>query len=135
MADKNTNRQSLLRTTALATLLVGTIGSLYFMFNAGSNQKSILLLGLFTAWVLSPFVGLIVAVRLSKSWTEKILSWLHWTMVILTVVSLTAYSGALTPLNTKPAFTFLVIPFLSWLVILAILLIANRHSRKNRNKT
>lgn len=135
MTDKNTSGQNILRTTALTIILVGTIGSLYFMLNAGSNQKSILLLGLFTAWVLSPFVGLFVADRLSKRWSDKIHSWLYWTMVILTVVSVTVYSGLLTPSQTRPAFNFLVVPFLSWLVILTILFIAKRLSRKDRNQT
>jgi hypothetical protein len=56
MAEKTFN-STLLRTVALILLVVGAVGSLYFMFNAGRNQKSILLIILFTAWVLSLFAG------------------------------------------------------------------------------
>lgn len=131
MTDKNSSGQNLLRTAALTILLVGTVGSLYFMFKTGSNQKSILLLGLFTAWVLSPFVGLLFTYRLSKRCTEKMSACLYWTTIILTAASLTVYSGILTLSQTPPAFVFLFIPFLSWLVILTILFIAKRHSHKD----
>jgi len=100
------------------------------MFNAGSNQKSIILLGLFTAWVMSPFVGLFVVFRLTKRWTGKIHASFYSTVFLLTVVSLTIYSGVLTSLQTKPAFNFLVVPFLSWLVILTILFISKRQNLK-----
>ena len=134
MNNKNTNRRSLLRTAALTTLLVGAIGSLYFMFKAGSNQKSIILLILFSGWVLSPFVGLTIANRFSKRFTGKTYFWLYWTMIALSVASLIAYSGALIPPGTKPAFIFLVVPFVSWLFILIIFLITKRHSIKDRNQ-
>jgi hypothetical protein len=45
--------------------IVGAIGSLYFMFKTGRNQKSILLIVLFTGWVLSPFAGLFLATKIS----------------------------------------------------------------------
>lgn len=127
-----TIRQKVFRTTALTISLVGTIGSLFFMFKVGNHQKSILLLGLFTAWVLSPFAGLFVVDRFSKQWSDKIHSLLYWTMIILSVISIAVYSGLLTPYKTKPAFNFLVIPFLSWLVILSILFIARQFSRKKK---
>ncbi len=135
MTDKNSSEQNLLRTAALTILLVGTVGSLYFMFKTGSNQKSILLLGLFTAWVLSPFVGILFTYRLSKRGTEKMSTWLYWTIIILTAASLTVYSGILTLSQTPPAFIFLFIPFLSWLIILTILLIAKRQSIKDNKQT
>lgn len=132
MKNTKTSRQYILRTTSLTTLLVGTIGSLYFMFNAGSNQKSIVLIGLFTAWVLSPFIGLVVANRLSKPMSAKIHTLIYWTILTLSVTSLIVYSGTLTPSQTKPAFNFLVVPFLSWLVILTIFFIVKRqHLKQN----
>jgi len=130
MTENNRTNLDLLQATALTTLLVGTIGSLYFMFNVGSNQKSIILLGLFTGWVTSPFVGLFVALRLTKRWTGKTSTWFYSTVFLLTVVSLAAYSGVLTPSQTKAAFNFLVVPFLSWLVILTILFISKRQNLK-----
>ena len=134
MNDKKSVRQNFLRTAALTIMLVGAASSLYFMFRTASNQKSIVLLGLFTAWVLSPFVGLILADRHSRQWTKNLYIWLYLTMILLTIVSLTAYSGIWTLLKTPPAFKFLIIPFLSWLVILIILLIAKRQLRKGNKQ-
>jgi len=135
MRDKKLARQNLLRTAALTIIWVGTASSLHFMFSTGNNQKSILLLGLFTAWVISPFVGLLLTDRLSKRWTEIFRIWLYLIMIILTVASLIVYSGIFTLTQTPPAFKFLFIPFLSWLVILAILLIAKQQSRKGKKQT
>ena len=135
MTDKNSSKQNLFRTAALTILLIGTMGSLYFLFKTGSNQKSILLLGLFTAWVLSPFLGLLFTYRLSKRWTEKMSTRIYWTIIILTAISLTVYSGILKLSQTPPAFIFLFLPFLLWLIISIILLIAKRESSKDNKQT
>ena len=132
MTDKNSTGQSLLRTVALTILLVGTTGSLYFMFRIGSNQKSILLLGLFTAWVLSPFIGLFLLNKSSRKWTDNMQSRFHWLIISLAVISLTAYSGILIPQQTKAAFIFLLIPFISWIAIFIVFFVSRRHS-SNRN--
>ena len=132
MTTTATSRQNILRTISLTTLLVGTIGSLYFMFTAGSHQKSIVLLVLFTAWVLSPFLGLFVANRLSKPLSAKIHTLIYWTIVLVSVASLTIYSGALPSSQTKPAFNFLVVPFLSWLVLLTLFFIVKRQHLKQK---
>ncbi len=130
MIEKNKSGQSSLRTIALITLLVGAIGSLCYMFIAGSNQKSIILIVLFTTWVTSPFVGLLLATILTKKWTAKAHSWFYIAMLVLTVVSLTVYSGVLTTSQTKPAFNFLVVPLLSWMAILIVLFIAKKQNLK-----
>jgi hypothetical protein len=135
MTEKISSNQNLLRTTALTVVLLGAVGSLYFMFNVGSNQKSVLLLALFTAWVLSPFVGLFVATKISNRWTVVTRSSLYLLMIVLSIGSLVAYSGALTPSGTKPAFIFLVIPFVSWLLIVIVIPIVRRWSRNRNTKT
>ena len=117
---------------AMAALLVGVIGSLYFMFKAGSNQKSPILIGLFTVWVVSPFVGLFIANKVASLWTVTKRQLLFWLILCLTIVSLTAYSGLVTINDTKPAFIFLVFPFVSWLGILTIFLIARLPKQKNK---
>ena len=131
----NKSRQNLLLTTALTALLVGSIGSLYFMFKAGSNQKSIILIGLFTAWVLSPFVGLFIANKITSIWSVITAQLLYWLMLGLSIISIIAYSGLMRIPDTKPAFIFLVFPFVSWFAILSIFLIARQHKQKKSNLT
>ncbi len=130
MTTTETSKQNILRIASLTAVLAGAIGSMYFMFTAGSHQKSIVLIGLFTAWVLSPFIGLVVVNRLSKPLSAKIHSVIYWTTVLVSVASITIYSGAMPSAQTKPAFYFLVVPFLSWLVLLTLFFIVKRRHVK-----
>ncbi len=133
MADKKNSNQSFLRTTALIVALVGAVGSLYFMFSAGRKQNSIILLALFTAWVLSPFVGLFISNKISNRWTVPARALLSWLMIILTIGSLVAYSGAFNTPETKNAFIFLIFPLISWFLIVIVFFIARKISNKNLN--
>jgi len=127
MTEKTKSRQNLLQTIALASLLIGAVGSLFFMFKAGSNQKSIVLIGLFTGWVLSPFVALFFVNKTSSVWPLTKRQLLHYLMLGLTIVSLLAYGGLVKLPGTKPAFIFLVHPFVSWLTILTFFFISKKH--------
>lgn len=49
-------------------LTIGAITSLALMLHAGHRQRSIILVLLFAAWVLSPFFGLVYAHLSSKRW-------------------------------------------------------------------
>ena len=133
MADKLASNQNPLRTIALTVAVLGAIGSLYFMFKAGSQQKSVLLMVLFTGWVLSPFIGLFIAHKISSRWATHARSYFYWLILVLTIISLVAYSGALTTSATKPAFPFLVIPLISWFFIVVVFFITKRVSNKSLN--
>ncbi len=119
-----------LRILALIVMSIGAIGSLCFMFNAGRNQNSVILITLFTAWVLSPFIGLLIANKISKRLTVLTRVTLCWLMLVITFGSLIIYSGAIIPVGTKPAFKFLVVPLISWLLIVTVILIVSRLSIK-----
>ena len=133
MTDKKTANKNFLQTTALMVVLVGAAGSLYFMFSAGHEQKSIILLGLFTAWVLSPFVGLLISNKISNRWTALARALFYWLKIVLAIGSLVAYSGAFNTPETKNAFIFLIFPMISWLFIVTIFLIARKISNKHKN--
>ncbi len=133
MTEKKNSNQGFLGTIALIAALVGAVGSLYFMFSAGRKQNSIILLGLFTAWVLSPFVGLFISNKISSRWTFPARALLYWLMIILTIGSLVAYSGAFNTPQTKNAFIFLIFPLISWFLIVIVFLIARKISSKNLN--
>jgi hypothetical protein len=134
MADKKTLDLHLLRMAALVIASIGAVGSLYFMFNTGREQHSVVLLALFTGWVLSPFVGLFVATMISKNWAAITRASLYCLMIVLTLGSLVAYSGALSSPETKPAFVFLVVPLTSWFLMLTVILIARGMARKSNDK-
>jgi hypothetical protein len=134
MADKKAFDLNFLRMATLVIALIGAVGSLYFMFNAGREQKSVLLLALFTAWVLSPFVGLFVANMISKQWAVLTRASIYCLMIVLTLGSLVVYSGTFSSPETKPAFVFLVVPLTSWFLMVTVILIASGMSRKSINK-
>ena len=124
-----------LRIVALIAVLAGTAASLVLMFNAGRNQKSIFLIVLFTIWVLSPFTAPLVANVIAKRWSIPIPVSLYLLMLFITLGSLLSYSGLLNPPGTKPAFKFLIVPLISWLLIVIVFLIAAPRSRKLARKS
>ena len=134
MTEKNSSNNSILKTVALASLLIGTIGSLYFTFAAGHHQKSYILIGLFAFWVLSPFVGLYILSERSHSISVNSRQLIYWTILFLAIISIAGYSGLISFNDAKPAFRFLFIPGLSWLIILIIWFIAGRLSGRHKNQ-
>jgi hypothetical protein len=119
-----------LQIVSLAILLIGSIASVVLVMYAGRHNTSVLLNILFSGWVLSPFIGFLIANRISGKWhilTRTILSWM---MILITFVSLLGYCGILRLSGTKPAFIFLIIPFVSWILIVAEIGISSMISRK-----
>ena len=128
MAEKRFNTV-FLRLVARIFVSAGAIGSLYLMFNASRDQKSILLIAFFTAWILSPFAGFFITDKYSHRWTFIAHAFFYWLIIITTIGSLAAYSGAFNTPTTKNAFVFIVTPLISWVLIAIVILIARRHSR------
>ena len=115
----------LLRRTALVAVLAGAVGSFGLMLHAGRHQRSLILIGLFTVWEISPFVALVCAHVVSKHWSVLTRATLYSVMLVLTLGSLAIYGDvALGPPRPKPAFVFLVVPLASWLLIAVVLPIA-----------
>jgi len=126
MIAKNTSDNNFVKIIILIAVLLGAAGSLVLMFNASRNQRSILLIALFTIWVLSPFIGLLVVNRISKRWSTLSRVTFYWLTVVLTVGSLIVYSGIFNPPGTKAGFIFLVVPFTSWVLVGTVILITRK---------
>ncbi len=109
----------LLRTAALIAVLVGAVGSVGLMLRVGQRQRSVILLVLFTIWVLSPFVALIALASMgSTRWPVLTRATLYSVMLIVTLGSLAVYGDvAFGPPRAKPASFFLMVPLISWLLI------------------
>ena len=130
---KKTFSFNALHKIALVLLFAGAAGSVGLMLRTGHNNKSVLLLALFTGWVLSPFIGLLVAGRPSGRWSLFMRSTYYIILVlVLTLGSLIGYSGILSPPGTKPAFVFLFIPLVSWILIAIVILVATTDSRRSK---
>jgi hypothetical protein len=107
----------LLRTRpfAIFACVAGAGASLLFMYQVGHRNPSFVLMLLFTVWVVSPFIALLVGATLSAGWTGSSRAALYGVMLAVSVLSPLAYGVvALGPPRPRPAFAFLVVPFLSW---------------------
>ncbi|MEO5583781.1 MAG: hypothetical protein ABIR66_13915 [Saprospiraceae bacterium] len=132
MKPKNSTSRNIMRTLSRIAVLIASVGSLDFMYNGSHQQKSIILMLLFTGWVMLPFAGLLVFDTIAKSWSSRARNLLYWFILILSVASLIAYSGVLLPSGTKTAFIFLVAPVISWLIIILVIMVS-RYGRDQRD--
>ena len=111
------NRFLLLRTTAIIAAVAGATASLCLTLYLGRRNESIILLGLFSIWVLSPFLGLLLGIVVSKRWSELTRVMLYYLMLFLAFGSLIIYVGVALNPPAKLAFPFLVVPLGSWLLM------------------
>jgi hypothetical protein len=123
---------SLLPTMALIVVLIGAGGSLSLVLRAGRHNHSVLLVGLFTIWVLSPFMALLAANVVSKRWPALTRVTIFSLALVLTLGSLIAYSGAWSPPKAKPAGVFLVVPLITWILLAIVIPIAASLSRRSK---
>ena len=130
----NPSRASIgiLRLLALVGLGVAAASSLGFMYFVGRKNPSVILMVLFTVWVLGPFVGLAVAQRRAARWPSRAKTVLYTVMLIVMLGSPAIYGRiAFGPPTPQPAFMFMVVPFASWTLMAVVVLVA-RNSRANR---
>jgi hypothetical protein len=118
---------NLLRTATILALSIGAIVSAIFTLHAGRKNASIILPALFLIWVLSPFIVLLYAhYRVKRNIAN-----LHCLfMLLLSILSVIAYSGVLNPVNGKAAAVFLFIPLISWVMIIIGVVVIKRSKSK-----
>jgi hypothetical protein len=121
----------LLRIFSIIALLAGSIVSIVLVLKGGQHNPSILLIVLFLVWVLSPFAGLVIASMKKYQRTVQIQTILYWLMIFIATISILGYSGILRFSGTKPAFIFLVIPIISWILIITVILIGSRQGKQS----
>ncbi len=118
--DVKRGRQNLLRNIAFVAAGVGAMGSFGLMLYTGRHNKSIILILLFTGWVLSPFIALMIANRVFNRWSVFTRNAIYSLMIFISIGSLVSYSGAFNPHGTKPAFVFMIVPLVSWLLLVIV---------------
>ena len=106
---------------------VAAAGSFVLMLRAGRLQHSLILMLLYTIWVLSPFGALVTLGIASGRWPRVRRSAVDATKLLVGIASLVVYSAEVFGyLRLKAGFTFLVVPLLSWLVIAVLVLFGSR---------
>jgi hypothetical protein len=115
---------NLLRAAAQVTTIAAGIGSVALVWWVGRGNPSLFLMALFTLWVLSPFVALVIADRLSHRPASSRAT-VHCVMLIVGIASVAAYLYvAAKPPRTTPASVFVIIPMVSWGLIVTVVPIA-----------
>ena len=119
-----------LRKAALALTLTAAALSLSLMFWAGRKNPSLVLMALFTGWVLSPYVALVWAEARSQRWPAAARLRLYAVMCAVSAGCVAFYvRDALLP-PRKAAFIYLMAPLAAWVVIGVSLMLAVRMSRR-----
>ena len=106
-----------LRSLARVALAAGAVGSVLLLRRAGARQPSIVLILLFTGWVLSPFLALALANVRSAHWQPATRAAVYGAMLGVSFISLAVYTlQALLP-GLKAGFIYLVVPGACWVLI------------------
>jgi hypothetical protein len=113
---------------AYLVIIIGALCSLTLTYYAGRNNKSFLLSLMFMAWVLSPFIVLLLT-----NFTFKGLILNFYLSIIIALCSLICYSGILNPVGMKPAFIFLIVPLVSWVLIIIVIIRLRTLSKKRKS--
>lgn len=133
MVSKTTE---LIKKFSLITLLIGCLGSLYFVIYNGRNNKSIVLVLLFIMWVLSPFIGFMLLIRNLNYESGIIYKATNIFIIFISLASLLLYSGLLLAPGAKLTGFFLIVPLISWFMIVILYwLLKNQNKKFVQNKT
>jgi hypothetical protein len=118
-----------IRGVALTAVLVGAVSSVVFLLRAAQHPGTLVLV-LLALWGLSPFAALVLADRISKRWPVLGRGIIHGLTLVITLGYLLMYGdGDLRPAGKPPAFVFVMVPLLSWLLIAIAVPIAALISR------
>ena len=110
-----------LRAAARIALLAGAAASLALMLRAGSHQRSVALILLFTGWVLSPFLALALANLRAGAWSSRVRTALFAAMIAVSALCVTMYAIHAVRGVMKAGFVYLFVPAMAWLLIAVVL--------------
>jgi len=102
---------------ARVALPAGAAGSLLLMLRAGARQRSVVLILLFTGWVLAPFLALALASLRAAQWPPRVRTALHAAMIAVPALCLAIYGMHAVRGQMKPGFVYLVVPAAAWVLI------------------
>ena len=114
-------------------MLVGAVGTAGLFLRASQHTPRLLLL-IMAIWVFSPVAALVWADAVSKRWSALTRATLHGVMLFVALASLAVYGAdAAWPRKSQPAFFYVLVPPVSWLlsaiVVGSAALISRKRSR------
>lgn len=125
----------LLRGAARLALGLGALAALALTLYTGRHNSSVLLVTMFSLWVISPFAGFTAATRAVRGVRGDIAAATDAAAVVVALCSVAIYAViAFGPPRRQTAFAFVVVPAASWLAVLPVFL-AIRLARKRTGQT
>ena len=116
-------------------MVVGAVGSVGLMLYSSRNSSQRFLQLLFTIWVLSPFLLLLLGDIVSKRWSVITRTALYWVMLVVAVGSFAIYAFVVLRLpGSIPTPVFVGAPPISWLIIAASVGMAAWISRRRAGR-
>jgi len=89
-----------------------------------------ILMAMFFVWVLAPYVALWVITSRVRAWTPSARRTMRYAACVISLAALARYVWVqVWPLKAQPASTFMIVPFVSWIAIGVVWMIARRSSR------
>jgi hypothetical protein len=121
----------LLNILSKVATVVAAVGSVALLLYIGRRNKSIVLMVLFSIWVLAPFVAsLLLNALIAKRGATFPRTALQVAMLILAVASLALYGDTvLRPPVSQPVFRFVLLPVVSCVLIIVVVATAAFVSR------
>ncbi len=117
-----------LRTLALLADVVGAVGSVALLMQAG--HPPVFLVVLFSGWVAAPFIALAAADALFRAWPSRARLVLHVTTVVVAAGSLALYGYAVSGMpRVRPVPWFVLLPPLSCVLAALVVSVAAITSR------
>jgi len=103
---------------------MGAAGSAALFLRAGLHSPRLLLV-LMAIWVFTPFVAILVVLKMSKSWPARAQSMFDGATLVVTLGTLVAYAyDAIRPPAAQAAFAYVMVPPVSVIALTAALLAA-----------
>ena len=113
-------------------ILAGAVGAIGLWINA-LKHPALLIIALFVVWVLSPFVILGASHVVAKRWSPDTQKALYWATLFIAIATLLIYGDdAIARRATHPAFVYVAVPPVSWLVTIAAITIGALRARRGR---
>lgn len=109
---------SMLRTMARLAVVVGAIGAVAMMLYVGRRNSSHWLIVLFAGWDVAPFLALGFADIFLARRSTATRATLYLVTLIVAVASLGLYADVILRPRPQPAARFLMVPVVSWLLLL-----------------
>lgn len=133
--DSEHSSGSTLQSIAVVGAITGAVAAIGLMSYAGRRNSSVILMVLFAMWVVSPFVALTWAPRIARRWSHLTVTTCYGLLLVLTVVTPVIYGViAFGPPRSQTAFTFLVVPTVSWVIAAIALAVSETISRKRARR-